>query len=773
MDATVHNGVVATADGLLPDLYRHLFEQTNVALSVLDLEGRQVLSNRAFDELMAVQRGSTAGRGVDDITRPTDRPWTAGFLSRLAAGEIGEYRTEKTYQRGDGAEILCELSAWPIHDDSGTVIAILGAIRPIEERPVVTDARMRKMIEHIDDTISLIDADGNLLDTSGRYRPTLGYPKEFWATRTIFDLLHPEDAERVLAMRAEVLAEPGRHVVGEYRVRNVDDVYEDIEVHAVNLLDDPEVGGIVITSRNITARNAMLNQVQTARDEALSQADLRTRLIATVSHELRNPLHAMSGLSELLATSELPEEMVGLAATLHRQILGLTRVIDDLLETSRLDIGVVDIRPDTLVIRSLVDDVVMLGRSLAAGRAVEVGASVATSVPSAITIDPARLRQVMSNLVGNAVKFTDTGHVQMRVHADGDDLVIEVVDTGRGIPPDELKSVFEPFSTASTGGTRVGAGLGLSIVRQIVDLMGGSTAVNSRVGHGSTFVVRLPLVAADVDQGASATAVVETEQVLVVEDNPVNQMLAKNQLERLGMTAVVVGSGEEAIQLLERGEGPFIILMDHQLPGMDGLECTRQIRQMELDGRRRAVIIGVTASAMAADRDACLIGGMDDFLAKPVSLQDLGATLHRWTASTSTPTVRHDGGTRTPGQETDMTHDDAAQPEPPTIDTATLDRLADELGGRDVVQMLAATYLDELPGRTAALTEAAELGDLGGISRAAHTLKSSSRLLGGLGLGDLCQDAEHTADLATARALVPQVVALADRFGAELKAWMA
>jgi PAS domain S-box-containing protein len=766
---------VGTRDGIPDGTFRWVFEQSPVAYSVLDLDGRQIAANRAFAELIGLDPDDFEVVDVTVITRDSDRTWTHQYLSRLVSGELTEYRTEKTYVRVDGDEMLCRLVARPLHDADGAVVAILGAIEPIVERPVVSDDRMRKMIEHIDDTISLIDENGTLLDTSGRYRPTLGYPKEFWATRTIFDVLHPDDTVRVLEMRGEVLQAPGRHVSGEFRVRNVDGGYEAIEVHAVNLLDDPDVGGIVITSRNITARNVILDELAARRDEAIAQADLRTRLIATVSHELRNPLHAMGGLSELLATGELPSEMAGLAATLHRQILGLNRVIDDLLETSCLDIGVIDLQAEPMVLRGLVDDIVMLGRSLADGRAVEVSASVGAGVPAAVVADPSRLRQVLGNLVGNAVKFTDTGHVQLHVRVDAaaDMLVFEIVDTGRGIPPHQLDSVFEPFNTASTGGTRVGAGLGLSIVRQIVELMGGTTSLSSEVGLGSTFVVRLPLVATDPPPDAATAETGTSVQVLVVEDNPVNQMLAKNQLERLGMVPVIVGSGEEALALLEHGGGPGIIVMDHQLPGMDGLECTRLIREMESGGTSRAVIIGVTASAMAADRDACLIGGMDDFLAKPVSLHDLGATLEGWVAAHRTATIDNTGPGLGDGEDELTGHSGGSDVhDAPVLDRATLDRLADELGGREVVVMLPTTFLEELPVRLRALNEAAASGDLTGISRSAHTLKSTSRLLGGLSLGDLCQDVEH-ADLPSATALVPTLVTLAERFGAELAAWIA
>jgi HPt (histidine-containing phosphotransfer) domain-containing protein len=176
---------------------------------------------------------------------------------------------------------------------------------------------------------------------------------------------------------------------------------------------------------------------------------------------------------------------------------------------------------------------------------------------------------------------------------------------------------------------------------------------------------------------------------------------------------------------------------------------------------------------MAADRDACLIGGMDDFLAKPVSLHDLGATLQRWAAAGSSATRQHDDpGHDALSPDTDTSGGNAVHDEP-VLDHATLDKLADELGGPEVVVMLATTYLDELASRLAALNEAADAADLQAVSRSAHTLKSSSRLLGGLTLGDLCQDTEHAADITTATALVPTLVARAEQFAAELRTWIA
>ena len=621
--------------------------------------------------------------------------------------------------------------------------------REWNEGDTVASRRILKVLQNIDDTISLMDADGTLMQTSGMYKPILGYPAEFWESRSIFDLLHPDDALRVLALRDSVLADPAAVVSGELSVRAADGNYAPLMVHAVNRLDDPDVGAIVITSRNISTEKALLADLARARDEALAEVDLRTRLIATVSHELRNPLHALSGMAELLATAELPADAVSLASTLRRQLEGLATVIDDLLESSRLGAGAVALvlRPTTL--RDLVEDVAAVGRLATTQEApTTLVVDVAADVPAIVQVDSSRLRQVLVNLVLNGIKFAAGGTVTIRVRAVGEGrLLFEVHDDGVGIPASELGSVFDAFATASNSGHAAGAGLGLTIVRQLVQLMDGTVQVASEEGSGSTFTVVLPL--AEVDAPAPGPMPVPRVEaadsaVLVVEDDEVNQVLATSQLARLGLAALVVGSGEAALDLLAHGNGPDVVLMDFRLPGIDGVEATRRIRRLEGETGRRAVIIGITASAMDSDRAAALAAGMDDFLSKPVGLAALGETLGKWLQGG----LGYHGGTS-------------------PVETQVLDALAEDLGSRVVVGELVRTFLNELHGRRAALTTAVGAIDIAAARKAAHTLKSSSLLLGAVELGRACQRMEtvtHPADLRHTSAEILQRSTVAARW---------
>jgi PAS domain S-box-containing protein len=809
---STRSGIVA---GIIPDvpdhamesfdldgLWRTVFDLSPVPLSLVSPSGAQLAGNSAYLEFLGYSADELDQLNVQSSTLEDDRAWTRTYLERLATGAIDRYRTEKTFVRKDGTSVRAQLDVSPLVLD-GRCVALLGALTPVEERVPMGEGMLRKLIENIHDTISLLDRDGRLLETTGRYRPIMGYPREFWETRSIFDLLVPADVERVLEMQREVVAKPGETVSAEFSVMNAANEVEDLEVHAVNLLDDPDIAGIVVTSRNITGHRRMLQDLRASRDDALAEAELRSRMLATVSHELRNPLHAVQGISELLAKSDLPEAERSLAGTINRQVRDLTRVVDDLLASSRMELDSVSLEMDAVDLRGLLVDVVAIAKTRAS-EGVEVSALIDTSIPSLIRTDPVRLRQVLSNLVGNAVKFTGAGRVRVLASVEGNDwLSIEVSDSGSGIPADELDTIFEPFRSATTAGRGAGAGLGLSIVRRIVTMLDGTVDVSSTVGVGSTFSVRMPLqiaseqappvaadsatptrmseVSTDVDL---ATAVGEEEghaahvgpPVLVIEDNVVNQQLARAQLKSMGYECRIEGSGEDGLAYLagESGADVEVVLMDFHLPGIDGLETTRRIRAAETAGaavaggavgsvNRHVAIIGVTASASLGDRTSCLQAGMDDYVPKPVSLADLSAAFERvsavraalrqWRAtdraqalidtdteiSTGTTGSTGSTGPAVEGAPDHAQSRDGATAPSAVIDLAVLESLAEELGDRGIVVELIQTFLAELQARVEGIVAAGAAGDSDGVHRLVHTLTSSARLLGASSLANVCR----------------------------------
>jgi CheY-like chemotaxis protein/HPt (histidine-containing phosphotransfer) domain-containing protein len=471
----------------------------------------------------------------------------------------------------------------------------------------------------------------------------------------------------------------------------------------------------------------------------------------------------------------------------------------------------------------LLDDVVSIAKTVAAP-GVEVNALVDTAIPALIRTDPVRLRQVMSNLVGNAVKFTTEGRVRVLAAIEGNDwLVLEVTDSGAGIPPDELTKIFEPFRSASTAGRGAGAGLGLSIVRRIVALLDGTVDVTSTMGVGSAFRIRVPLQIASVQDHLTPalepsdlasvpnTASDVTEAVppqpspidatvgppvLVIEDNAVNQQLARAQLKSMGYDCEIAGSGEDGLAYLAAvvGADVEVVLMDFHLPGIDGLETTRRIRELEAalsgDGRHVA-IVGVTASASLGDRASCLEAGMDDYVPKPVSLADLTAAFERVgpvraAMRAARATSRESALAATPMSTsggsamfvepiaapivTAATSQLAEPDDPPgqveaAVDVDALDVLASELGDRSTVVDLIDTFLVELPARIDGIVATGAAGDHDGLHRLVHTLTSSARLLGAASLATVCHEFEH------GRLAADVVVDLAAQVRAELGAW--
>lgn len=696
-----------------------LFEFAPVALSLISLDGRQLRGNAAYRELFGLTPDRLGRVDALTITHPSDVERTRSYLRELAHGSRDRVVEEKLYVRADGTVFTGRLTARRMSDGAGRPVALLGVIEDVTvesaQRTEIDQAhrRLRAMLENISDTITLIDADGRVMDTTGLHTSVMGYDPDFWEGRSLYDLTVPEDRDALVAAHRTVLENPGLPVQQDLRVVHSDGSLRDLEVTAVNLLDDPAVGGIVITSRNITDRKRVEAELARRRDEALEESRMRSELVARVSHELRNQLHAVRGLTELLSAADVPRSARELADSAHRQAEQFSHLVDDLLEYSRMEAGREEPRSTPTLVRQIVADSAALGSRLARAGVTVLGRT-SESVPDLVQVDDARIRQVLANLVSNAAKFTDEGQVcidlERGLMGGRPSLRFTVTDTGVGIDPADLDRIFRPFDQGSRGDPSQGTGLGLSITERAVALLGGRIEVRSEPGRGSAFIVEIPVgeSGSAEDAGTAASPGTIPLRVLVVEDNEVNQLLVAEQLRRLGARPTVVGTGDGALAALGGGRPFDCVLMDWQLPGIDGLETTRRIRAGE-DGPRLP-IIGITASAQASDRQMCLEAGMDDLLVKPVGIGDLAETLGR---------VATDA-------------DDASPPG--AADLGALDRLADELGSTGPVRSIVRTYLGELDHRRAAVHDGIASGDDEQVRRTAHTLRSTSATLGAAAL---------------------------------------
>ncbi len=374
------------------------------------------------------------------------------------------------------------------------------------------------------------------------------------------------------------------------------------------------------------------------RDAAEAANRAKSDFLATMSHEIRTPLNGVIGTLRLLTETGLTGDQQRFATTADASAHTLLSLINDILDFSKVEAGKLELDPVPFDLSDLAATAVEIVATAANAKGLGLTCTVDPAVPRRRIGAADRIRQVLVNLLGNAVKFTATGAVSVRVTpADGDAVRFAVTDTGIGIPPDRLDRLFQSFSQVDASTTRKfgGTGLGLAICKQLAALMGGTVGVRSTVGVGSTFwfTARLPVDAAPGPTAGAApvprAAPPGGRRILVAEDNDVNQMVIGEMLRRLGHSVALVADGRAAVAAARAG-GHDLILMDCQMPEMDGFAAAAAVRAAEAGSDRRLPILALTANAVVGDRERCLSAGMDDYLTKPIDSAALAAKLSLW-----------------------------------------------------------------------------------------------------------------------------------------------
>ena len=522
------------------------------------------------------------------------------------------------------------------------------------ERLGESEALYRLMTDRMSDIVIRYDTGGVIGFASPSVRQ-LGYQPEDLIGRRMSEFTHRDDEPGANAIRNAVARRGAADEVHSkpVRARGANGAWVWLEGRPAPIIDEAgEIIGVVTVLRDVTARRAMEDELRLKRAEAETAVAAKSEFLANMTHELRTPLNAIVGFSGLLRQSEAlgagDRRRVNLIYDAGQTLL---HVVNDVLDYSKLEAGAIELEGqpfDPAVIAESISDI--LG-----GQAADKGLTLSVrteGVGRPLLGDGARLRQVLLNLVSNAIKFTARGGVEILVRQsaepDGQRLEIEVSDTGIGLPADQLETIFARFTQADASISRKfgGTGLGLAISRCIVEAMGGAIGVRSVDGQGATFwlAVTLPLadhVEVEAADAAEPTGVERALRLLVVEDNKVNQELIVALLSPFELSIVTAGDGVEAVEAAGR-EAFDLILMDVQMPNMDGLTATRLIRAACPAGARQPPIIAMTANVMPDQVARCLAAGMDDHMGKPIDPAKLLQMLDRWSSTDSSAQPAND-----------------------------------------------------------------------------------------------------------------------------------
>jgi PAS domain S-box-containing protein len=505
--------------------------------------------------------------------------------------------------------------------------------RLLEQQSEAT--KLALVARHANDRVLLVDMAGKVQWVNEAFTRLTGYSFDEVLGQNPGDLLNHPNTEPAVSKAIE----DGRRDAKPFRLEILNrhkeghDIW--METNQVPILDNAgRAISYIAIERDMTAAKQNAHQLEEARRAAEEGGRAKSDFLATMSHEIRTPMNGVIGMAQLLEETDLDAEQTLYTDTILSSASTLLALINDILDLSKLEAGQITLNPCDFDLHRCCDETVRLLRTQAEVKGLELIVERDAALPRYLHGDDHRLRQILINLVGNAIKFTEKGRVQVSVEAeqraDGSVMLhCAIADTGIGIPTDMLTGIFERFSQADAAISRRfgGSGLGLAISRRLADAMGGRITVSSEIGAGSCFTIGLPFEPARSPDAVETTANenrIRSEglkglRLLVAEDNRVNRLLVQKFLKEASLELEFAKDGAEAVDMVEQFK-PDVILMDVSMPVMDGLEATRIIRS---SGQPQPVIIALTANAFDTDREACLAAGMDEFLTKPINRSQL------------------------------------------------------------------------------------------------------------------------------------------------------
>ncbi len=631
------------------------------ATFVVDSSKRVIAWNRALEDMTGVSKENILGKGdyaygipfygearpmlLDLIEGPGDDVESKYLqIQRNGRSICGEAYVPSLFD-GRGAYVWATASS--LHDDTGKLIASIESIRDISDRKRAEEAvreseqRFRAIFDTAEDTIFIKDRNLHYVQANRAMERLFGLPSSEIIGMTDKELFGSEAA--AIINRADLCVLQGQTHREEHTipVNGRPKTFHTVKVPMKS--HSGEIVGICGIARDISEIKRVEDVLKAAKKAADEGTRAKSEFLANMSHEIRTPMNAVIGTAELLLGTEMTPDQKEYAEIIRSSGETLLAIINDILDLSKIEGGKMELESRPFDLRLCVERSIKLVAASAAEKGLELICIIKEDVPRIIIGDPTRLRQVIINLVNNAVKFTEKGNVKLvvagrRVNGPLSEILFEVKDTGIGIPENKMGRLFRPFSQVDASTTRKfgGSGLGLAICKRLVEIMGGSLRIESREGIGSTFSFSILARAADKESCDDAQVSPKTIchaganenhdlRILLAEDNAVNQRVMIKMLLKLGYDADIASNGLEVLQALSR-KFYDVVLMDIQMPEMDGLEAARAIRK-RLPLSNQPKIIAITAHAMEDDKKLCLDAGMDDYISKPLTLEKLKAAL--------------------------------------------------------------------------------------------------------------------------------------------------
>jgi PAS domain S-box-containing protein len=729
-----------------------------------DLEGRITFLNRVAEDILGWQAQKLIGREAHlsvHHTRPDGATYPREQCPLIEVLREGvSLEGEEHFVSHSGHFIPVSYRSKPLLRD-GKVVGALVSFRDTSAQ-MASQARIRLQQAALDTAINMIvitDRNGHVEYVNPAFCKITGYTAEdVLGKKTSVLRSNVHDAEFYRALWDTLLA--GKPWEGELTNRRKDGSLYQEQMSITPIVENGEAVHFIAIKRDISEetrqRKAVEEALRRTHDQALENARLKSEFLSNMSHEIRTPMNGIIGMTDLLLDTPLNPEQREFTGVVRDSAQSLLTIINDILDFSKIEAGKLEIEVTEYSPIRVVEGVIDLMAGRARGKGLSLMCLIDPDLPIWLRGDPTRLRQVLLNLVGNAVKFTERGEIQVSVRSDQNGVLhkvrFEIRDTGIGLSAAAQGRLFQSFSQADSSTTRKygGTGLGLAICKQLVELMGGEIGIVSEEGQGSTFWFTLPLlvasmesaanpqsgIASDIEEATGTAAVVtaamlkpdlrdalETGRlILLAEDNPTNQKVAQLQLNKLGYAVHIVGNGREAVEAADAL--PYAaILMDCQMPVMDGFEATAVIRKAEHSGDH-IPIIAMTANAMKGDRERCIAAGMDDYVSKPIDPARLAEVLIHWVGVPAHAALPVQGQTK---------HI------PLPVDFARLDYLSDD---HDLVVELFDIFRTSMSELLEKLSAAVDRCDAIAVKALAHEIKGACGNLGVDGMAHIAADLE-------------------------------